>query len=144
MDSGVALAVLCIAAGGVASQWLAWRYRLPAIVLLFAVGLLIGPGLQFLHPSESVGPALRPLVGLAVAIVVFEGGLSLNFRDLKAAGEGVLRLTAIALPMNWVIAAVASRSIAGFSWALPCCSAPSRSSLGRRSCCRCSAMCGSS
>src|SRR6185437_7437858 len=108
--------VLCIAGGGLASQWLAWRYRLPAIVLLFAVGLAVGPGLQLLRPSEAVGEALRPLVGLAVAIVVFEGGLSLSFRDLRAAGEGVLRLTAIALPINWVLAAFAAHFIAGFGW----------------------------
>src|SRR5689334_1269515 len=116
MESQVALPVLCIAGGGVASQWLAWRYHLPAIVLLFAVGLAVGPGLQLLHPSESAGSALRPLVGLAVAIVVFEGGLSLNFRDLKAAGEGVVRLTGIALPVNWVLAALAAHWLAGLAW----------------------------
>ncbi|MBV8397576.1 MAG: sodium:proton antiporter, partial [Acetobacteraceae bacterium] len=104
MEAGVAIAVLCIAAAGLASQWLAWWFRLPAIVLLFGVGLAVGPGLQLIHPSQVAGPAMKPLVGLAVAIVVFEGGLSLNFRDLKAAGEGVVRLTGIALPVNWVLA----------------------------------------
>ena len=116
METGVAIAILCIAGAGVASQWLAWRFRLPAIVLLFGVGLVAGPGLQLIHPSAVAGPALKPLVGLAVAIVVFEGGLSLNFRDLKAAGEGVLRLTAIALPINWILAALASHWIAGLGW----------------------------
>ncbi len=116
MEVNVAVAVLCIAAGGIGSQWLAWRFKIPAIVLLFAMGLAAGPGLQLIHPSAALGSALRPLVGLAVAIVVFEGGLSLNFRDLRAAGEGVLRLTAVALPINWVLGTVASHWIAGFSW----------------------------
>lgn len=115
MEERVAVAVLCIAAGGIASQWLAWRFRLPAIVLLFATGLAVGPGLHIIRPS-SMGEALRPLIGLAVAIVVFEGGLSLNFRDLRAAGEGVLRLTAVALPINWVLAALAAYAVAGFGW----------------------------
>ena len=116
METGVAAAVLCIAGAGVASQWLAWRFRLPAIVLLFGFGLVAGPGLQLIHPSAVAGSALKPLVSLAVAIVVFEGGLSLNFRDLKAAGEGILRLTAIALPINWILAALASHWIAGLAW----------------------------
>lgn len=116
MEQQVAIAVICIAVGGIGGQWLGWRFRIPAIVLLFTVGLIVGPGLQLLHPSAAMGSALRPLVGLAVAIVVFEGGLSLNFRDLRAAGEGVLRLTVVALPINWALATLASHWIAGFSW----------------------------
>ena len=116
MTAGVAVAVLCIAVAGVTAQWLAWRLRLPAIVLLFAVGLLAGPGLQILRPAEAFGPALRPLVGLAVAIVVFEGGLALNFRELRAAGAGVLRLTALALPISFALSTLAAHALAGMAW----------------------------
>src|SRR5690242_6103940 len=98
MVGGLAIGVLCILVAGILAQWLAWRYRVPAIVLLFAVGLLVGLGLEILRPSQDFGPSLRPLVGLAVAIIVFEGGLVLDFRELRAAGEGVLRLTVLALP----------------------------------------------
>ena len=115
MEQGVAVAVLCIAVGGILAQWLAWRLRLPAIVLLFAAGLLIGPGLQLLTPSHSF-PALRPVVGLAVAIIVFEGGLALDFRELRAAGEGVLRLTALALPLSWLLGTVMAHLLASMAW----------------------------
>jgi NhaP-type Na+/H+ or K+/H+ antiporter len=116
MEYAVAVAVLCVAVGGIAAQWLAWRLRLPAIVILFAVGLLVGPGLQILHPSKGLGPALQPIIGLAVAIVVFEGGLALSFRDLRFAGEGVLRLTIIALPLSWGLGALAARFVGDMSW----------------------------
>lgn len=116
MELGIAIGVLCIAVGGVAAQWIAWRLRLPAIVLLFGVGLLVGPGLGILTPSRTVGPALQPIVGLAVAIIVFEGGLALNFRELRAAGEGVLRLTAVALPISAVLGTLAAHLIAGMGW----------------------------
>ena len=116
MEQGVAVAVLCIAVGGVAAQWLAWRLRLPAIVLLFAAGLVVGPGLQLLTPSHSFGPSLRPIVQLAVAIIVFEGGLALDFRELRAAGEGVLRLTALALPLSWLLATLAAHWLAAMAW----------------------------
>ena len=116
MPHGVAVAVLCIACGGVAAQWVAWRLKLPAIVLLFAVGLVLGPGLQILQPAVQFGTALRPIVGLAVAIVVFEGGLALDFGELRAASEGVLRLTAIALPISFALGTLVAHLIGGMPW----------------------------
>jgi NhaP-type Na+/H+ or K+/H+ antiporter len=116
MEHVVAVAVLCVAVGGIAAQWLAWKLRLPAIVFLFAAGLLVGPGLRILAPSKALGPALQPLIGLAVAIVVFEGGLALNFRDLRVASEGVLRLTIIALPLSWAMGALAAHLVGEMSW----------------------------
>ncbi len=116
MENAVAIAVLCIAVGGMAAQWVAWRLKLPAIVLLFAAGLLAGPGFGLIHPSQALGGALRPLVGLAVAIVVFEGGLALDLRELRAAGEGVLRLTAIALPVSFVLGTLAAYLCTGMGW----------------------------
>jgi NhaP-type Na+/H+ or K+/H+ antiporter len=116
MPTSIAIGILCIAVAGVAAQWLAWRLRLPAIVLLFAIGLVVGPGLQILHPAQMFGDAMRPLVGLAVAIVVFEGGLALNIRELRAVGEGVLRLTALALPLSFVLSSTAAHFLAGLRW----------------------------
>ena len=116
MSPSVAIAVLCMAVAGVGAQWIAWRLKLPAIVLLFAVGLIVGPGLRVFEPSVAFGPALQPIVGLAVAIVVFEGGLALDVRELRAAGEGVLRLTMVALPISFVLAALAARLCAGMAW----------------------------
>ncbi|CAO4135519.1 cation:proton antiporter [Methylorubrum extorquens] len=113
MEQGVATAVLCIVGGGVAAQVLAARLRIPAIVLLLGLGFLVGPALELLRPTEALGPNLRPLIGLAVAIVVFEGGLALDFRELRAAGGGVLRLTAIALPINFVLGTFAAHFIGG-------------------------------
>ena len=117
MTLDVATDVLCIPVAGVVAQWLAWRLGLPAIVLLFAVGLTLGPGLQVLQPAAAFGEAaIRPLVGLAVAIVVFEGGLALNVRELRASGEGVLRLTVLALPVSFGMGSFTAHFVAGLSW----------------------------
>ncbi len=116
MSHAVATAVLCIAVAGVGAQWVAWRLRLPAIVLLFVFGLMIGPVLQIFEPATAFGPALRPLVGLAVAIVVFEGGLALEFRELRAAGDGVLRLTVVALPISFGLASLAAHLVGRLPW----------------------------
>ena len=116
MTHTVAIAVLCIAVAGVGAQWVAWRLALPAIVLLFAVGLIVGPGLQILRPAATFGAGLQPIVGLAVAIVVFEGGLALDVRELRAAGEGVLRLTMVAPPISLILASLAAHLVAGMAW----------------------------
>jgi NhaP-type Na+/H+ or K+/H+ antiporter len=59
---------------------------------------------------------MRPAIGVAVAIVVFEGGLALEFSELRAAGSGVLRLTAVALPICFVLASVAAHVVGQFAW----------------------------
>ncbi|MFT9298199.1 MAG: sodium:proton antiporter [Gluconobacter sp.] len=101
---------------GMLAQWVAWRFRLPAIVLLFTIGLLFGPGLGIVHPSETMGWVFRPLVSLLVAIVVFEGGMALDIRQLREAGEGVARLTMLALPINWVLGSLAAHYVAHLEW----------------------------
>ncbi|MGJ3263117.1 MAG: cation:proton antiporter [Salinarimonas sp.] len=116
MEQDVALAVVVLVAGGVAAQWLAFRFALPAIVLLFAAGLAVGPGLGLIDPSEAMGHNLHAFVGLAVALIVFEGGLALNLKELRAAGQGVIRLTVVALPLNWILGALAARFVGGLDW----------------------------
>ncbi|MCX5617535.1 sodium:proton antiporter [Bombella sp. TMW 2.2543] len=101
---------------GMLAQWVAWRLRLPAIVLLFAMGLLFGPVLGWLHPSETLGHAFRPLVSMLVALIVFEGGMVLDIRQLREAGQGVARLTMVALPINWLLGSLAAHYVARLEW----------------------------
>ncbi|CAP55756.1 cation:proton antiporter [Gluconacetobacter diazotrophicus] len=116
MQDNLAIGILCVLGGGIGAQWVAWRFRLPAIVLLFALGLLYGPGLNLLHPSAAIGGYFHPIVSLAVAFIVFEGGLGLDFRQWRAAGEGVLRLTVVALPINWILGALAAHFVGHLHW----------------------------
>ncbi|WP_225063299.1 cation:proton antiporter [Komagataeibacter rhaeticus] len=114
--TNLAIGILCVLGGGIAAQWVAWRFRLPAIVLLFALGLIYGPGLGLLHPAAAIGPYFHPLVSMAVAFIVFEGGLALDLRQWRESGEGVLRLTAAALPINWVLGSIAAHYIGHLPW----------------------------
>lgn len=116
MTESVILFVFLVLGGGMLAQWAAWRFRLPAIVLLFSLGLLFGPGLQIMHPSEVAGSAFHQMVSLAVALIVFEGGLALDFRQLKEAGEGVLRLTLVALPINLILGSIAAHYVGRMGW----------------------------
>jgi NhaP-type Na+/H+ or K+/H+ antiporter len=74
---------------GVGAQWLSWRLRLPSILLLLAFGFLAGPLPQLvnpewilLQPDRVFGDLLLPFVALSVAVILFEGGLNLDLREL--------------------------------------------------------------
>ncbi|MCE2563985.1 sodium:proton antiporter [Komagataeibacter sp. FNDCF1] len=114
--TNLAIGILCVLGGGIAAQWVAWRFKLPAIVLLFSLGLIYGPGLGILHPAAAIGPYFHPLVSMAVAFIVFEGGLALDLRQWRESGEGVLRLTAAALPINWLLGSIAAHYVGHLPW----------------------------
>ncbi len=116
MAYDVLFGVVLTFGAGMLAQWVAWRLRLPAIVLLFAMGLLFGPVLGWLNPSETLGHAFRPLVSMLVALIVFEGGLALDIRQLREAGQGVARLTMVALPINWLLGSLAAHYVARLEW----------------------------
>lgn len=116
MEDSTFAFVLTVFVAGVAAQWVGWRLRIPAIVVLLAVGLLAGPGYGWIDPSVQLGDLLPTVIGLGVAIIVFEGGLSLNLRELREAGVGLGRLIVIGLPLNWFLGAWAAHGIVGLSW----------------------------
>lgn len=118
MEDTILLLVVGVAVAGVFGQWLGWKLKLPAIISLLVIGALAGPVAGIVHPSVALGEVMRPAIGMAVAIIVFEGGLNLNLRELRSAGSGVLRLVAVALPLNWVFGTLAAHFVAGISWAV--------------------------
>ncbi|WP_406675829.1 cation:proton antiporter [Roseitranquillus sediminis] len=109
-------AVALVGALGVGSQWIAWRLRMPAIVLMLLAGVLVGPVIGAFVPARDLGALVMPLVSIAVAVILFEGGLTLNLRDLRDAAEGVRRLTLIGAPLGWLLSALALRYAGGLSW----------------------------
>ncbi len=111
---GASLLLLVLAAG-LASQWLAWRIRLPAIVVLIAIGLLLGPVTGVIDIDMASGE-LGELIGLGVAIILFEGGMDLKLGEFRRVGHGVGRLTLVAPPIAWLLGSVAAHYLAGLSW----------------------------
>lgn len=103
---------------GVGSQWLAWRLKLPAIIVLLVAGVLAGPVSGFLNPDELFGEVLFPIISLAVALILFEGGLSLRLRDLREIGAVMRNLMTIGVLLTWALSAVAAHYLAGLQWGL--------------------------
>ncbi|MEZ5681141.1 MAG: sodium:proton antiporter [Erythrobacter sp.] len=101
---------------GIGAQWLAWRTGWPAIVLMLAAGFLAGPILGLFSPEHAFGDLLEPMVSIGVALILFEGGLSLDFRELRHAGDGVWRLVIFGVPLGWLFGSIAAHSIGGLEW----------------------------
>lgn len=110
------IAFALVGALGVGSQWVAWRLRMPAIVLMLAAGLIVGPVLGIFDPARDIGALTGPMISLAVAVILFEGGLTLNFHDLRDSAKGVRRLVFIGAPLGWLLSTLALRYGAGLSW----------------------------
>ena len=113
---GLVFKIATIGSAGVAAQWLSWRMRLPAIVLLLFAGLAVGPATGLVDPERDLGELFRPIVAIAVAIILFEGGLTLKFEEIRHASAGVRRLVLIGAPLGWLFGALAARYVAGLSW----------------------------
>ncbi len=110
------IAITLVVALGIGAQFLAARLRLPSILLLLAAGLAAGPWLGWLDPDELLGELLLPLVSVCVALILYEGGLSLSVRDLPRVGGVVRNLLLIGMPVTWLAAALAGRYVLGLDW----------------------------
>ena len=113
-----ALVIALVGVLGIGAQWVAWRTGWPAIVLMLAAGFIAGPllgyfGYGILDPEAAFGELLEPMVGIGVALILFEGGLSLDFRELRKYGEGVWRLVLLGVPLGWIFGTLACYYIAG-------------------------------
>lgn len=107
-----------IGAAALACQWLAWRLKLPAILFLLLSGILAGPVLGWLQPQALFGPLLMPLVSLAVALILFEGSLTLHVSQWREIGSVVHRLVTVGALSTWLVIAVATHWLLGFDWPL--------------------------
>ena len=103
---------------GVSAQWIAWWLRVPAILLLLLFGLIAGPIAGFLDPDALMGDLLLPIVSISVAIVLFEGGLTLNMHELPKIGRVLRNLVSLGAGITWVISTVAAHLFLGLDWAL--------------------------
>ncbi|ASM74650.1 MULTISPECIES: cation:proton antiporter [Roseobacteraceae] len=101
---------------GVGAQWLAWRLRLPSIVLMLLAGLLVGPAFGWFIPERDLGEIYKPLISIAVALILFEGGLTLEFHRLGEGRNAVRRLVYIGAPLGWLLATLAMLLTMGLPW----------------------------
>jgi NhaP-type Na+/H+ or K+/H+ antiporter len=103
---------------GIGARWLAWWLRLPAILLLLACGLIAGPVTGWIVPDALFGALFLPVVSLSVAVILFEGGLSLRMRDLPQIGRVLRRLVSLGVVVTWAISTIAAHVLIGLDLSL--------------------------
>ena len=101
---------------GFLSQWLAWRVKLPAILFLLLAGIVLGPVSGLVDPDKLLGNLLFPIVSLAVALILFEGSLTLRFNELPGIGHVVRGLVSYGAIATLLLLALAAHLVAGLSW----------------------------
>ena len=112
------LAIASIITLGIAAEWLAWRVHVPSILLLLVTGIVAGPVTGFLDPDSLLGDLLFPIVQLSVAIILFEGGLSLRVKELRGVGAVVRNFVTIGAALGWLMSAAAAHLLLGFDLGL--------------------------
>ncbi len=115
---------------GICAQWLAWRFKLPAILPLILIGLLVGPiatlftddGAKLIEPVWNgknglfPGEGLYYFVSLAISIILFEGGLTLKRSEIANVGPVITKLITVGTMVTFVVAGLAAHFIFELSW----------------------------
>ncbi len=111
--------VMLLASIGVLSlfcQWLASRVRMPAILFLLAGGIAVGPMSGFLAPDAVFGDLLFPMVSLAVAIILFEGSLTLRYEEIRGHGKMVRNLIPVGSIVTCTIGTLTAHWLLDIAW----------------------------
>jgi NhaP-type Na+/H+ or K+/H+ antiporter len=110
--------LVLIVISGILCHWLAWRLKIPSIALFSVVGLLIGPIFHLVDPSHDFGVLLESIIKLALALILFEGGLNLKFHELQHTGRAIKQLICFGLPLSWFFGFIVCHWVAGLSFSL--------------------------
>ena len=116
MNEHTVLSLSAILITGIFCQWIAWRAKLPAIIFLLLSGIVAGPVMGWLNPDRLMGDLLFPFVSLAVAIILFEGSLTLKFQEIPGLQRVIRNMITFGMIVTWLIAALATRWLLHFSW----------------------------
>lgn len=116
---------------GILAQWMAWRFKIPAILPLILIGLLVGPiaaeffsedGKKWIQPQWNgeeglfPGESLFNFVSLAISIILFEGGLTLRMRETKRVGPIITKLITLGSMVTFFLGAIAAHHIFYLNW----------------------------
>ena len=115
---------------GILAQWIAWRFKLPAILPLILIGLLVGPLATLFTEDHSKiiepvwngtkglfpGDGLYYFVSLAISIILFEGGLTLKRSEIRNVGPVITKLITVGTLITFFAGAIVAYYIFGLSW----------------------------
>lgn len=113
-----ALTIAVALSTGIVVQAVARHLRVPGIVLLLAAGVILGPDLLGVIQPEALGHGIEALVGFAVAVILFEGGMNLSLSKLARAGSAIRHLVTVGALVTAVGATLAAHFAMQWDWQL--------------------------
>ncbi|MCO6519929.1 MAG: sodium:proton antiporter, partial [Snodgrassella sp.] len=93
---------------GMGAQWLAWYLKQPSVLFLLFTGIIIGPVLGWFQPDAVMGNMLFPCISLGVAIILFEGALTLQFHEISQHGRVVQNLVTLGALITIIVLSLAA------------------------------------
>jgi NhaP-type Na+/H+ or K+/H+ antiporter len=114
--SSAALTLSGAAVAGIVSQSIARSLNVPGIVLLLAVGVLLGPDVAGIIQPTTLGTAMPEVVGFAVAVILFEGGMHLNLSRFGKQEKPIRRLVTYGALITAVGSTLAAKLFMGWDW----------------------------
>ena len=121
---GIGVALTAVLLLGIGAQWVAWRLKIPSILLLLIFGLLAGPVMRqvtqsgpfSINPDEIFGlDLLLALVGISVGMILYEGGLTLKIREVRSSWRSVAMMVTVGAFVTWMVALLSAKWILGLS-----------------------------
>lgn len=101
---------------GIVAQWLAWYLKQPSILFLLLIGIVVGPVLNLFNPDAILGDLLFPFISLGVAVILFEGSLTLEFDEIKQHGKVVQLLVSLGMLITVSVISVATYFLFEVDW----------------------------
>ncbi|HMQ43619.1 MAG TPA: sodium:proton antiporter [Mariniflexile sp.] len=116
---------------GILAQWVAWKFKIPAILPLILIGLLVGPiastyinedGSKWIEPVWNGTKGLFPgdglfyFVSLAISIILFEGGLTLKRSEINNVGPVITKLITLGSVVTFFSSGVLAYFLFNLSW----------------------------
>ncbi len=114
METSLLLAL--VVALGIGAQWLGWYSKQPAILFLLATGILIGPVLHVFQPDQVLGDLLFPFISLGVAVILFEGALTLEFEEITHHGCIIHLLVSVGMLITITVLSITCYFLFDVDW----------------------------
>ena len=101
---------------GLVVQLLAHRLKVPSVVFYLLIGVVLGPEVIGLITLDTFGSGLETIVGISVAIIVFEGAFALRIERIRGASTVSFRLVTVSAIVMFLGTAAAVRFFEGADW----------------------------
>ncbi|MFB2921932.1 MULTISPECIES: cation:proton antiporter [Aerosakkonema] len=112
----ITLQIVIAVLAGTLAQVLAAFLKVPSIVFLLLFGIVLGPDVSgLLHPN-LLSTGLEVIVALCVAVILFEGGLNLELRDLGKVSGSLRNLVTLGTLITLIGGGMAAHWLGEFPW----------------------------